>query len=154
MPLNSAGIFLRQAGREAIMDNARNTGPDTILTEIRQESAEDADVAERILDWSKRYFAPRLNPGSIRFEFRRTPTGFHPINITSEGKLYLQMTNIGDMIRSKHDLPEFNRRLSAIAGVTDNPDFPWIQLRSLANDETLNEFLQLMEWLIQRLRKF
>lgn len=63
------------------------------------------------------------------------------------------MKNIGDMI-SKQDLPEFTRRFSAIAGVTDNPDFPWIQMRSFANDETPNEFLQLMEWLIQRLRKF
>lgn len=64
------------------------------------------------------------------------------------------MGNIADMMRSKQDLPEFRRRLNQISGVIDNPTFPWIQLRSLAHDEVLNKFLELMEWLIERLRKF
>jgi len=57
------------------------------------------------------------------------------------------------MMRSKEDFPEFSRRLDEI-GFVKKPDFPWIELRSLANDEALNKFLELMEWLIQRLRKF
>lgn len=135
------------------MNNPRNTTPETIINEIRQKSAEEAAVAERILEWWKRFFAPKCNPGSIRLEFRRAPIGFHPINIASDGKLYLQMTNIRDMMRSKADLPEFNRGLDEI-GFEKKPDFPWIRLRSVSNDEALNKFLKLMEWLVQRLRKF
>ena len=139
------------------MNNPRNTTPETIINEIRQKSAEDAAVAERILEWWKRFFAPKCNPKSIGLEFGefgRAPIGFHPINIANDGKLYLQMGNIADMMRSKQDLPEFRRRLNQISGVIDNPTFPWIQLRSLAHDEVLNKFLELMEWLIERLRKF
>jgi hypothetical protein len=78
------------------MDNAGKITTEKVLSEIQQQCAEDAYVAERILKWSERYFSPRSNPESIRLEFRRTPTGFHPINITSDGKLYLQMVNIKD----------------------------------------------------------
>ena len=74
--------------------------------------------------------------------------------MTSDGKLFLQMTNIRDMVRFKQDLPEFILRLNEISGIIDNPDFPCIQMHSLADDEALNKFLELMEWLIQRLRKF
>jgi hypothetical protein len=135
-----------------LMNNKSDTTPETIINEIRQKSAEEAAVAERILEWWERFFAPKCNPKSIRLEFRHAPTGFHPINIASDGKLYLQMTNIRDMMRSKADFPEFNRHLDKI-GFVKNPDFPWIQLGSLTNDESLSRFLKLMEWLIERLRK-
>jgi hypothetical protein len=135
------------------MNNPRDTTPETIINEIRQKSAEDAAVAEGILEWWKRFFAPKCNPKSIRLEFRRAPIDFHPINITSDGKLYLQMPNIRDMMRSKADFHEFNRRLDEI-GFEKKPNFPWIHLHSLANDESLSKFLALMEWLIERLRKF
>lgn len=135
------------------MNNPRNTTPETIINEIRQKSAEDAAVAERILEWWKRFFAPKCNPESIRLEFRRAPIGFHPINITSDGKLYLQMPNIRDMMRSKEDFDEFNRGLDEI-GFEKKAHFPWIRLSSLANDEALKKFLKLMDWLIDRLRKF
>ena len=56
-------------------------------------------------------------------------------------------------MRSKADLPEFNRGLDEI-GFEKKQDFPWIRLRSLSNDEALNKFLKLMEWFVERLRKF
>jgi hypothetical protein len=135
------------------MDNTSNMTPDSIISEIRQKSDEDAVVAERILEWWERFFAPKCNPRSIRLEFWRGPIGFHPINIANDGKLYLQMTNIRDMMPSKQDVPEFRRRLNEIPGVMDNPDFPWIQLRSLADDEALNKFLAIIEWLVERIRE-
>jgi hypothetical protein len=63
------------------------------------------------------------------------------------------MKNIRDMMRFREDFPEFSRRLNGI-GFVENSDFPWIQLRDLANDEAFSKFLELMEWLIARLRKF
>ena len=135
------------------MNNPRTTTPEEVVAQIRQKSAEDAAVADRILEWWGRFFAPKCNPESIRLEFRRAPIGFHPINITSDGKLYLQMPNIRDMMRSKEDFPEFKSGLDEI-GFEKNPDFPWIRLGSLANDGGLSKFLKLMEWLIERLRKF
>lgn len=135
------------------MENPKGPTPDEVIAKMREDSPEDADVAERILEWWERFFAPKCNPESIRLEFRRAPIGFHPINITRDGKLYLQMPNIRDMMRSKADFPEFNRHLDEI-GFVKNPDFPWIHLHSLANDESLSKFLTLMEWLIERLRKF
>jgi hypothetical protein len=127
--------------------------PETIITGIRQKSPEDGVVAERIMDWSERYSAQKSNTRSIRLEFRRTPTDFHPILISNDRRLYLQMKNIRDMMRFKEDFPEFSRRLDEI-GFVKKRDFPSIQLCSLANDEAFNKFLEAMEWLIERLRRF
>src|SRR2546427_6324817 len=99
------------------MNKPKEPIPEEIVATISQESPEEATVAERILEWWERFFAPKCNPGSIRLEFRRAPIGFHPINISNDGKLYMQMKNIRDMMRSKEDFPEFSRRLDEIGFV-------------------------------------
>jgi len=133
------------------MNNKRNTTPETIINGIRQKSAEDAAVAELILEWWEGFFAPECNQESIKLEFRRGPKGFHPINITSDRKLYLQMPNIRRNTMRFNEA-DFEHVLDEI-GFEKNPHYPWIPLSSLANDETLNKFQKLMKGLIKQLRK-
>jgi hypothetical protein len=76
------------------MNNPNEPTPEEIVAKMRQESPEDADVAQKILDWSRQHFTKiRSTPEgwNIVPEFRQGAVTFSPFVIQKEKRRALYM---------------------------------------------------------------
>jgi hypothetical protein len=127
-----------------------------IIEAIRQRSPLEAQIAQRILDWSKAFFTPKCSQSSFRLDLTDTPKTYHPISIDKDGRLWIYNKNMQST--RPFDVPanweEFRRRLGNIPHVSfpENPMYSSAKLSSLANDTTLAAFLDVIRWSVDEVR--
>ena len=144
------------------MNNPKEPTPEEIVAKIRPESPEDADVVQKLLDWSRQHFTGiRTTPEgwNIVPEFRPGPA-FSPFVIQKEGKraLYVGIQNIQRTppFDTAEKWQEFRDRLVKLRGVHFKltPEGNWYRAEysDLANDEALKAFQETIAWSIEQVR--
>jgi hypothetical protein len=141
------------------MNSPEEPTPEEIVAKIRQESPEDADVAQKLLDWSRQHFTGiRVTPEgwNIVPEFRRGPA-FSPFVIQKEKRraLYMHVRNIRrtppfDTAKKWH---EFRDRLVKLHfKLTPEGDWYRAKYSDLKNDEALKAFQETIAWSIEQVK--
>ncbi len=145
------------------MENPKEPTPEEIIAKMRQESPEDADVAQKILDWSRRHFTEiRLTPEgwNILPVFRQGAVLFSPLVIQKENRraLYMHVQNIQGTppFDTAQTMQEFRDRLDKLRGVhfelTPNGNYYRAEYSDLANDEALKAFQETIAWSIEQVK--
>ncbi len=157
------GLVPRVIGRTAEAQVKKSSTPpgapatvEEIIEGIRERSPMEAEIAQRILDWSKENFAPKCSQASFLLELKDTPKTFHPVSIDKSGRLWIYNKNIRNT--RPFDLAEnwleFRHRLDDIPEV----DFPEkemhssAKLLSFAKDAALRAFLDAIAWSIEQVK--
>jgi hypothetical protein len=157
------GLVPRVIGRTAEAQVKKSSTPsgapttvEEIIEPINQRSSEEAEVARRILDWSKKYFAPKCSHTQFRLDLTDNPKTFHPLAITNDGRLWIYNKNIRTTrpFDVAKNWAEFRRRLDDIPGVNfpENDMYSSAKLSSLASDAVLVSFLDVITWSIEQVK--
>lgn len=160
---DQTGLVPRVIGRtveEQEKKASKTAGPpatvDEIIQAIRERSSTEGEIAQRILDWSKQYFVPKCNRASFLLVLMVKPKTLRILSIDKDGRLWTYNKNIRSI--PPFDVPEnwleFRRRLDAIPGVNfpENPTYSSAKLSSLANDDSLQGFFDVIGWLIEQVK--
>jgi hypothetical protein len=145
------------------MENPKGPTPEEVIAKIRQESPEDADVAQKILDWSRQHFTEITTTPKgwlIVPVFRQGAGIFSPFGIQKEKSraLYMYVQNIKstppfDTAKKWH---EFRDRLDKTRGVhfelTPDGNYYRAEYSDLANDEALKAFQETIAWSIKQVK--
>jgi hypothetical protein len=105
------------------MENPKGPTPEEVIAKIREESPEDADVAQKILDWSHNHFEITTTPTGwlIVPVFRQGAGTFSPFGIQKEKRraLYVYVQNIKGTppFNTAQKWQEFRDRLDKMRGV-------------------------------------
>jgi hypothetical protein len=156
------GLVPRVIGRTAeaqVKKSAFSAAPATveeIIEVIRRRSPKEAELAERILDWSKHYFTPKCSHTQFRLDLTTNPKSFHPVAIDNGGRLWTYNKNIQSIrpFDVAENWAEFRRRLDDIPGVNfpENDMYSSAKLSSLASDAALRSFLDVITWSIEQVK--
>lgn len=144
------------------MKNPQEPTPEEIVAEIRKDSPEDADVAQKILNWSRQHFnGINVTPKgwNIVPEFRSGPA-FSPFVIQKEAKraLYVDVRNIQKtppFDRAKK-WQEFCDRVVKMRGIdfelTPDGNYYRAEYSDLANDDAMEAFQKTIAWSIKQVK--
>jgi hypothetical protein len=157
------GLVPRVIGRTAEAQVKKSSTPsgapatvEEIIEGIRKRSPKEAELAERILDWSKHYFTPKCSHTQFRLDLATNPKTFHPLAIDNGGRLWTYNKNIQSIrpFDVAENWAEFRRRLDDIPGVNfpENDMYSSAKLSSLANDAALRGFLDVITWSIEQVK--
>jgi hypothetical protein len=153
------GLVPRVIGRTAEAQVKKSSMPsgapatvEEIIAGIRARSPKEAELAERILDWSKPYFTPKCSHTQFRLDLTSNPKAFHPLAIDKGGRLWTYNKNIQSIrpFDVAENWAEFRRRLDKIANFPENDTYSSAKLSSLASDAALKSFLDLITWSIEQ----
>ena len=144
------------------MENSKGPAPEGVIAKMREESPEDADVAQKLLDWSRKHFTEiRLTPKGINIVpgFRREDA-FSPFVIQKERKraLYVDVRNIQRTppFDTAEQWQEFCDRLGKMRGVdfelTTDGNYYRAEYSDLANDQALKVFQETIAWSIEQVK--
>ena len=124
---------------------------DEIIEQIRAKSPREAVIAQRIVEWAKTRFTPRCTRTVIRLDLTHGPKGFHPLSIDNGGRIWTYNKNIRSSppFDITQKWAEFRRRLNAIPNVDfpENEMYSSAKLATLASDNSLTAFLNVISWL-------
>lgn len=144
------------------MNNPKEPTTEEIIAKMRQESPEDADVAQKILDWSRQHFEIRTTPEgwNIVPVFKQEVFAYSPFVIQKEKRraLYMDVQNIRTTppFDTAHKWQEFRDRLDKMRGVnfelTPDGDYYRAEYSDLANDEALKAFQETIAWSIEHVK--
>jgi hypothetical protein len=144
------------------MENPKGPTPDEVIAKMREDSPEDADVAQKILDWSRQFFEITTTPkGWLIVPVLRQGAGtFSPFGIQKEKSraLYMYVQNIRRTppFDAAPKWQEFCDRLDKIRGVhfdlTPNGNYYSAKYSDLANDEALKSFQETIAWSIEQVK--
>ena len=144
------------------MENPREPTPEEIIAKMRQESPEDADVAQKILDWSRQHFEIRITPEgwNIVPVLRQEMFAFSPFVIQKEKRraLYMDVRNIqtNPPFNTSQKWQEFQDRLEEMRGitftVTPEGNYYWAEYSDFGNDEALKAFQETIVWSIEQVK--
>jgi hypothetical protein len=127
-----------------------------IIEALRDRSAKEAEIAQRILEWSKLFFIPRCSRTSLRLDFKENPSTFHPMSVDTSGRLWTYNTNIRSTppFDVNENWTEFRRQIDDIPGLSfkHGEMYSSAKLSSLVNDAALTRFLNVIAWSIQQVR--
>jgi len=135
--------------------------PEEIIDLIRQDSPEEATLAQRIVDrWRARFGEPICTPEGfcIVAEVKFDSLSYSPFAIQRKAKraVYVYLQNIRstppfDLDENWH---EFRRRLDDIPGVdfsdTEKGTYSSERLSVFANNDALNAFFDVVDWSIRK----
>ena len=152
-----------RAGKVDQMNNPKERTPEAIVEEMRQESPEDADVAQKLIDWSLECRAEiSVTPGewNIVPMFRQGAVLFAPFAIQKDNAraLYMRVENIRGTppFDTAQKWQEFCERLDNMRGVHFKPtpkgNYYRAEYSDLANDEALKEFQETIAWSIEQVK--
>jgi hypothetical protein len=152
-------VIGRTAEAQAKKSSTLSATPATveeIIEVIREKSPKEADLAQRILDWSKQDFTPKCRQTQFRLDLTANPKAFHPLSIDNGGRLWTYNKNIQSIppFDVAENWAEFRRRLDDIPGVNfpENEMYSSAKLSSLADDVALNQFLNVIAWSIEQVK--
>ncbi|MDX6443570.1 MAG: hypothetical protein QOH71_644 [Blastocatellia bacterium] len=127
-----------------------------IIEVIREKSPQEAEIAQRILNWSKPYFTPKCAKTSLRLDLTDSPNTFHPVSIDTGGHLWtynknIQSTRPFDVAKN---WTEFRRRIDDNPGVNfrHGETYSNTKLSSFADDAALSRFLNVIAWSIEQVK--
>ena len=141
----------------------KSTNEEDFFEQLKARSSEAADVARRILDWSRVHFTlvewegasfvPKLDYGGVYTH--------NPITVYGLGKFprvgvkFIRMKNRNAL--SEEQRLELLRLLNAIPGVKLKPQdiakHPAIDMKLLARRESLEQLLKAIEWTNEEVKK-
>jgi hypothetical protein len=138
-----------------------NMTPEKIIELIRQDSSEEATLAQRIVDrWRERFGEPICTPEGfcIVAEVKFDDFDFNPFAIQREGKravyVYLQNIRRTPPFNLDENWNEFRRRLADVPGVdfkdTGTGAFSSESLSAFSTNAALDGFFELIEWSINQ----
>jgi hypothetical protein len=158
------GLVPRVIGRTAEAQVKKSSTPsgvpatvEEIIEAIGERSPKEAEIAQRILNWSKQYFTPKCSTTSFRLDLTDRPKTFHPVSIDNGGRLWTYNKNIRSVapFDVAENWTEFRHRLDDIPGVNfpENEMYSSAKLSSLADDVALTQFLNVIAWSIERVKE-
>lgn len=143
------------------MENPKGPIPEEVIAKIREESPEDADVAQKLLDWSRQHFTkvPTTSGGWLIVpEFGEGADPFRPFGIQKETSraLYIYVKNIKRTppFDTAGKWEEFRDRL-VLRGFKPTPEHDYYKAKysDLANDEALKAFQETIAWSIEQVKR-
>jgi len=157
----------RVIGQTSIKDpqSGRKWDEDSFFRELEfRKGSMDADTAKKILEWTKDKL-PRLRWGNGNFDGAVFPTldyngiDYYPIGIWSYGGLEIKfkMLQSRPPFDTESKRQEILNRLNQIPGFNIPADaiirFPKVELSVLKNEESLMQFLEVLDWVVQEIKK-
>ncbi len=124
----------------------------------------DVDIARKILEWSKdrlpRFWWGKGNiDGSVFPILDYNGINYYPIAIWSYGKLEIQFKLLQSRppFDAESKRQEILNRLNQIPGFNIPADainrFPKVELSVLQNEDSLKQFLEVLDWVVQEIKK-
>jgi hypothetical protein len=124
----------------------------------------DADIARKILEWAKdrlpRFWWGKGNiDGSVFPILDYNGINYYPIAIWSYGKLEIQFKLLQSRppFDAESKRQEILNRLNQIPGFNIPADaitrFPKVELSVLKNEDSLKQFLEVLDWVVQEIKK-
>jgi hypothetical protein len=158
------GLVPRVIGRTAEAQVKKSSMPsgapatvDEIIDAIKGRSAKEAEIAQRILDWSKQYFISKCSNTQFRLDLIDDPRTFHPLAVDKFGRVWTYNKNIRSTppFDVAENWTEFRRRLDDIPGLNfpEHDMYSSAKLVSLTDDGTLGRFLNVMNWSIEQVKR-
>ncbi|HEX8889156.1 MAG TPA: hypothetical protein VF779_08260 [Pyrinomonadaceae bacterium] len=148
------GLVPRVIGQTAeaqVKKSATTPAPatvDEIIGALRGRSALEAEIGQRIVEWSRQYFLPYCRQTQFRLDLKNSSTGFHPIAVDKYGNVWtydkhIRKTRPFDIAEN---WLEFKRRIDAIPGVNfkEREADSWAKLSAFANGDALDFFWKLL----------
>jgi hypothetical protein len=140
-----------------------NPTPEEVIAAIRGESPQDAEVAQKLLEWSRQHFTrvPTTSEGWLIVpELGQGADPFRPFGIQKETSraLYIYVKNIKRTapFDTEGKWQEFRDRLVDLRGVHFEPttkgDFYKAEYSDLADDEVLKAFQETIIWSIEQVK--
>ncbi|MBA2734121.1 MAG: hypothetical protein H0U54_14735 [Acidobacteria bacterium] len=129
---------------------------DEIIEEIRERSPLEADIGQRIVEWSRQCFLPKCSQTQFRLDLKDGPRTFHPLAIDRDGRVWTYNKNIRNTppFDIADNWLEFRRRIDAIPGVNlpENEMYSSAKLSTFANGAALDSFLEVIAWSIEMVK--
>lgn len=129
---------------------------DEILAVIGERSLKDAEIARRIVTWSRDYLTPKCSSHQFRLDLSDDPRTFHPLAVTDDGRLWIYNKNFRSTppFDVDENWAEFRRRLGDIPEVSFpyNEHYSSAKLLSLGDDSVLTRFLDVIGWSIEQVK--
>lgn len=155
------GLVPRLIGQTAEAQVKKSATPDPatvneIIRAIRERSPLEADIAQRIVEWSRQYFLPKCSQRQFRLDLKDSPRTFHPLSIDKDGIVWTYDENI--QITPPFDIAEnwleFRRRINAIPRVNfkERKLYSLAKLSAFANGDALDSFLEVIAWSIEMVK--
>lgn len=152
-----------RGSRARKVEKMNNPTPEEVIEKIREDSPEDAHVAQTLLDRSRQHFTGiRTTPEgwNIVPVFRQEEFAFSPFVIQKEKRraLYMDVQNIRTTppFDSEQEWQEFQDRLDKMRGVnfelTPDGKFFRAEYSDLGNDEALKAFQETIIWSIEQVK--
>ena len=145
--------------------SGRKWDEDSFFRDLESRKGQsDADIARKILEWARdrlpRFWWGKGNiDGSVFPILDYNGINYYPIAIWSYGKLEIQFKLLQSRppFDAESKRQEILNRLNQIPGFNIPADaitrFPKVELSMLKNEDTLKQFLEVLDWVIQEIKK-
>jgi hypothetical protein len=123
---------------------------DEIIGVIQGRSPLEADIAQRMVDWSRQYFLLKCARTQFRLDLNDNPRTFHPLSIDQDARVWIYKKNIQSTrpFDTTETWLEFRQRIETIPGVSlkEQELYSWAKLSVFANGNALASFLEVITW--------